>query len=153
MEVPNERRIQDPPLRNPVVLLRAITLPIHQVLIALPTGTEQAPHGVSWSTLNKPGVWQGPGGGLKGTFLDRFEARSMERGVDPHGLWEAEVDRSRVDDTDDREGTHKARHQYLRFHPQWQVTGGKPNLLAWGVLRGWEATPAGVSLIPLRGAK
>ena len=96
---------------------------------------------------------RGGGGGLEGTLPDRFEARNVECGVDPHGTREAEADRSRVDDTGNGEGTHETRRQLFGFYSQWQVTSGKPDLLPRGILRGWDAMPVGVPAVPVRGAK
>eukprot|EP00064_Thunnus_orientalis_P011706 superscaffoldBa00001715_g11737 len=116
MEVPDEGWIQDVPGRNPGVLLWTIFLPVHQILIVPPTGLEEAPHGISRSTTNKPGGRWRPGGGLELTLLNRFEARNMECGVDSHGMVEAEADCCKVDDPGDGEGAHKLWDQLPGVH-------------------------------------
>ena len=87
------------------------------------------------------------------TLSNRFEARNMERGMDPHGTRQAEADSCRVDDPGHREGAHEPWGQFPGFHYQWQVSGGKPDLLTRGIVRGREATPISIPTVSVGGAE
>ena len=87
------------------------------------------------------------------TLSNRFEARNMEHRMDPLRTRQAEAYSCRVDDPGHREGTHEPQGQFPGFHSQWQVSGGKPDLLTRGIVRGREAMPVSIPTVSVRGAE
>ena len=71
----------------------------------------------------------------------------MKCGMNTHGFGKLESDRNRGYESDDLEWTDEPGGKLPGFGPEWDVFGGEPNLLAWGVVRGRGAMAIREALI------
>ncbi len=83
MELVDESAIQNVASRNPASLLRTITLPVYQVLVAsTPTPhINKSPYRIGRRPLDESGRRGGRGLGLKGRANDGFDLRYMKNRV------------------------------------------------------------------------
>ena len=112
MEVRDQRGVQHICRRDPGLLLRPVTLPIHQILKATqtPSGLEQSPYGVHRSVIQQQRRRRSRSrersmDGHASTTNHRFEQGDMKRGRDAVLRGELQTVGHRIDLTEDLEGT------------------------------------------------
>lgn len=149
MECGDEVGVQDVASRDPRALLRAITLPINQVLETPSPSSrpDETMNRVGRPSINELGGRRGSGGGLELGLFNGFDLGYMEGGMDPHGARKTETDCSRIDDFIDGERTHKPGSQLPRLHPERKVPCRQPNLLTRSVTGCRGPTAIGISLV------
>ena len=118
MEVPDKVRAEDPASRNPGTFLRAVPLPVYQVLEAASptTNVKETPDGVHRAAVHHPGRRRGKDRGGQIALHDWLNLGHMEGGVDAHRCGKFQADCTRVDDPVDDEGPNEARSEFPGLH-------------------------------------
>ena len=156
MEITDERRIQDVPSRDPAPLLRAIALPVHEVLEtpAPASNLQQTPDGVRFRTTDKARRRGGFGDRMHGAAQKGLNLRYVEGGVNAaKGEREFETHGSGTDDAGHREGPNEAGGQLAGIGLEGVILGREPHALALAIPWGSRAVTVSLRLHPGRGAK
>lgn len=144
-EVGYEIGFDDVAGRDPGPLLWTVSFLVLQVLEtpASAVGADKTTHREHWTTINHTGRRRWWCSRDKRAVVDRLYLGDMEGRVDPHGVGERETDCHRVDNPVNSERPHELQGHLLGVHPQRNVLGGEPNLLASPVGRCWHAPTVG----------
>ncbi|XP_041850582.1 uncharacterized protein LOC121645886 [Melanotaenia boesemani] len=142
----DESRVQDEPTGHRRKLLRAIPLPVDQVLQTVPPATDaqDAANSINRMPIHQPGGWRGTGRRAQRAGRHRLKQGHVESGMYTEGGREFEADRG---GTDNHVRAHRLGGQFLGGGFQGNVFGRQPNLLSRCVMQGRDAASIGQTAI------
>ena len=150
IEVPKKGRVQDELSGDPRPLLRAVSLPVHQVLVPpAPSSDIQDPgYSVGRMIVDEPGGWRGLGRRAQRTGGDRFNEGGVEDRMHLESGGKLKAYGHRIYYLHHLVRTNVTGSQLLRLHLEWNVPGGKPHLLLRCVRRSGSTTAVGRPFVP-----